>query len=945
MESLNDLLEKTEDYILPDKKLEYKINLKPALSKTIFLIESLDAIIDSHKYLYEEFLTYIDPERQKDFFNSYKSILLEQKRQLIDTLASSADLATKKDDNLEQVLRRRRNIATRAIRQFHLLYPVNQSDFEATLGWMIEQGDKNELVLIREVRHNPPFSSEQIQGWFNEAERRITERQIIKKLNLQRKKLGTKEAEISCLEFYRIYGIPENYNNFPAEAVLIETYPAFSIISASEDAISMLREKFTVEIMQLAIPSKLVSPVSMLEKMPMQIRDYIVRFIPSKRSIIKKQLEETGAKVLQPLGGTDYPDYVVEIPTQAVMDRVEDLPEFLWIRPYQPSIRVNLNRYPALSGQSGGQTALDASAEVAISDQDEPAVIPGAFYASFFTPQDRDQAEAVYRKEGIEIVERVGERDLIVNISGVVNPAQSFALMTKQAGLRYLEEELKVALLSNIACEVIGTKAKGIGTPILNLTGKGEVLAIADTGLDTGDVDTLHSDFRGRVKAIQPHRSGLPVKDERGHGTHVAGIAIGNGTHAISINLPVRGVAPEAELLFQSGVEFIDSLPNLETLFEAAYAQGARVHSNSWGVDPADSRFNSRCEHADKFVWNNKDFLAVFAAGNSARQYNHEGEITQKNICVPGTAKNCLTVGACENDRPDILIDYGTWNSAFCYQPINSHKMTDSADHIAAFSSRGPALVEHHLLGKLDRRKPDVVAPGTYILSTKSSLSPAPSPKDPIAPSGYVYESGTSMATPLVAGAALLIRQYLREQQQLLDPSAALIKAALIHSARHFPCHYPHPDSTPHADNEQGWGRIYLPNILCPPTPIQVLFIDEVRQLGEGESIEYLVVVEEGTSEFRATLVYTDPPHQDGALMNNLNLEVTDPKGAAYFGNDFAGTGKADDVNNVEGVIAFSIPGIWKIKVIAKIIEEAQDFALMLSASGLKLQATDLQSS
>lgn len=69
MESLNDLLEKTEDYILPDKKLEYKINLKPALSKTIFLIESLDAIIDSHKYLYEEFLTYIDPERQKDFLS------------------------------------------------------------------------------------------------------------------------------------------------------------------------------------------------------------------------------------------------------------------------------------------------------------------------------------------------------------------------------------------------------------------------------------------------------------------------------------------------------------------------------------------------------------------------------------------------------------------------------------------------------------------------------------------------------------------------------------------------------------------------------------------------------------------------------------------------------------------------------------------------------------
>ena len=259
IELLNHLIEKTEDYILPEKRSEYQINLKPVLSKAIFLIESLNAIVENQKYLYDAVLEYVDPEKEDEFRQSYKSILLEQNRKLIDTLASSPDLAARKDDSLEQALRKMRNAATRSIRQLHLLYPLNQRDFEATLGWMIEQGEEKELALIREVRKTPPFSSKQIQDWFYEAERQITERRIIKKLNLQRKRQGTKEREINCLEFYRIYGIPENHNDFPAEAVLIETYPAFSIISASEDTISTLREKFTVEIMQPAIPFKLIS--------------------------------------------------------------------------------------------------------------------------------------------------------------------------------------------------------------------------------------------------------------------------------------------------------------------------------------------------------------------------------------------------------------------------------------------------------------------------------------------------------------------------------------------------------------------------------------------------------------------------------------------------------------------------------------------------------------
>ncbi len=923
------LIENTDDFIAPEKRVEYELKIKPILSGAAYLTDSLNTIIDSQKVVYDKILEFIPFERQEEYHRSYQLILADYKRELIDRLSLSPILgSTERGRDLEQTLLELRATATRTIRHLHLLNPIDQSDFEATLGWMIEQGGEKELTLIHEVKRKLPFDSEQIHDWIDEAALRITERKIIEKLKSRKVRLGIQGGENISLNFYRVYGLSATFDGCPPEAVIIESYPAFSIISAPENTISTLRQKYAVEMLQPAIPSIFFSPMPILERMQMPMRDYIVRFLPSKRSLVKKQLEEAGAKILQPLGGTDYPDYIVEIPNKNVMESVEDLP-VLWVKPFQPSIRVNLNRYPSLSNQ------LDQEAVSTSSEQDEPAVIPNTFYASFFTTQDRDLADAVWRSQGIDIVEKVGNRDLIVNISEVVNSEYALDVLVRQVGLRYLEEELKVSLLSSAACEVIGIQASGVNEPILNLTGKGEILAIADTGLDNG-----HPDFQGRVKAIQPHRSGLPVVDEDGHGTHVAGIALGDGSHASLMNLSVKGAAPEAELFFQSGVRNDAPVPDITTLFETAYEQGARVHSNSWKVTGS-VFFASRAEQVDEFIWNHKDFLVVFAAGNDARQQYHGGEISQRNVSIPGVAKNCLTVGACENDRPNIRVNYGTWKpSIFCHSPINSDGMTDSVDHIAPFSSRGPTWATHSLLDMSGRRKPDVVAPGTFILSARSSQ--AVNPPEPFdvyheAPNHYVYMTGTSMATPLVAGAALLVRQYLREQRRISNPSAALLKAALIHCAKHFPYYYPHPESTPYADNEQGWGRIYLPNILSPIAPTQVFFIDEEKPLDQGDSMEYSVEVEEEKSEFRATLVYTDLPDSGGVLMNNLNLEVTDPNGKVYYGNDFGDTGKSDDVNNVEGVVVETVHGQWKVKVIAKRIIEAQDFALVLSASGLKI--------
>ena len=64
------------------------------------------------------------------------------------------------------------------------------------------------------------------------------------------------------------------------------------------------------------------------------------------------------------------------------------------------------------------------------------------------------------------------------------------------------------------------------------------------------------------------------------------------------------------------------------------------------------------------------------------------------------------------------------------------------------------------------------------------------------------------MATPLVAGCAAVTRQYLRETEGIANPSAALVKAVLIHSARYLQYRYAHASSTAWTDNEQGWGRV-----------------------------------------------------------------------------------------------------------------------------------------
>jgi subtilisin family serine protease len=440
--------------------------------------------------------------------------------------------------------------------------------------------------------------------------------------------------------------------------------------------------------------------------------------------------------------------------------------------------------------------------------------------------------------------------------------------------------------------------------------GSSQIVAAADTGVDTGVVGSLHDDLKNVVEGQVFGLFAKTWNDPMGHGTHVVGSVIGDGTASRGL---IRGGAYGAKVVAQGmWSPMLDNLsvPSpLGKLFDKAYKSGARLHTNSWGSPQGLGAYDAFAVQVDEFMWEHPDMLIIFAAGNSGVDNDKSGRIDGNSVSNPGTAKNVLTVGASENylleggiQRKLSELRGGHWMA----EPIASDLLSNNIDGVAAFSSRGPT--------NDGRLKPEVVAPGTNIVSVRS--------RDPNAQllwgefdRDYLYSGGTSMATPLVAGGAAVVRQYLTEARKITDPSAALVKGVLMHSATDmFPGQFGSVGEaagqellTPRPNNDEGFGRVDLD--MATNFVGSDMIVDEKTGLATNEVKEYTISVDK-PGILEVTLVYTDAAGASAsskALVNDLSLEIVGSSGTLGVSQSL--------VNNHEHLHLNVEPGQYRARI------------------------------
>jgi serine protease AprX len=494
--------------------------------------------------------------------------------------------------------------------------------------------------------------------------------------------------------------------------------------------------------------------------------------------------------------------------------------------------------------------------------------------------------------------------------------------------VRHIEAYIHKQLHNNIALRILKADVSHAHT---QFEGANQVIAVADTGFDRGSTTDVHPAFTNRVlKLYALGRS--TANDPNGHGTHVAGSILGDGFSNV-LGGAIRGTAPKAKLVFQSVLDAqggLGGLPDdLNDLFLVPYRDdNVRVHSNSWGSD-VNGSYTTNSREVDEFVWNHRDCVICFSAGNDGTDSNKDGTIDSGSIGSPGTAKNCITVGASENDRPSFKFPGGVnkygdgWPSDFSAEPIASDPVSTNPNGMAAFSSRGPTR---------DRRiKPDLVAPGTAILSALSRNVTNPDAgwgksADPL----YFFEGGTSMSNPLVAGCAAVTREYL-QSKGIAQPSAALVKAMLINGATDLVGQYMPSETGTTPNNSEGFGRVDLARTVDAQSQDEVVeFWDEDVLLETGEEKKILVSIEPSTPLLKVTLVWTDPAGE--TLQNDLDLIVRAANGQERHGNMELSSIEFDRQNNVEQVSWSNVPD-GNVEIVVRAFRTAlhpQSYALVV---------------
>ncbi|ABQ24599.1 S8 family serine peptidase [Geotalea uraniireducens] len=616
-------------------------------------------------------------------------------------------------------------------------------------------------------------------------------------------------------------------------------------------------------------------------------RKWVVQFTGPIHEEEKAKVEELGCRLL---------DYLPDFAFLATMDdtakkAVKKLPYIEGVVRFKPAHKLREKlREKATARPSGEKIRIHLRL-------DDPANV-------------RDVLAVVQQMEG-DVLD-VGRDTLRVAVD-----TTSIAKLAAIEEVSWIDEHFDMQLFNDTTRWVIQTDIPD-NTEIWDqkIHGEGQIIGIGDTGLDYdmpwfrdpagAPIGTGHRKIVGYDTTYgDDYDASTP-----GHGTHVTDTVAGDRTPVDGLS-NANGMAPKARVFIQDltpgGSNAVYPPDDLGLMFTAAYNVGARFHTNSWGND--DGSYSSFAASADRFLWEHKEFLALFANGNAGPGLSTVGN--------PATAKNVISVGA-------------TYNGS-------------SAENMASFSSNGPTAD--------GRIKPTVTAPGYGIISADSDGL-----KDS-SNNGTLGMSGTSMATPAVAGAAALVRQYFIDGFHPLGiatpinaftPSAALVKAVVVNSAQNMTGT---GTGGPIPATGQGWGRINLANALpFAGEAGRLAVVDEGGGLGTDKnwSRQFLVP---GGQPFKVTLVWTDYPGTIGAvkaIVNDLDLAVSTPDGTVLTGNaftngeSFAG-GTPDRLNVEEQVLVQApVPGIYTVSVTGYNVPYApQPFALAITgASGVTSRGT-----
>lgn len=602
-----------------------------------------------------------------------------------------------------------------------------------------------------------------------------------------------------------------------------------------------------------------------------------------------------------------------------------------WSGPYQPLYKIS--------------PAIAAMETVAADDKTRAGDFRPVMVQVY---PDADLGEVVRKIRGLGVKGVAGSRQnaLFSRVRLLLTPAEIAALREPLAGLRdvfWIDLEGR-RTLRNDTTVWVGQSGLSGGqtTPIFSqgIFGEGQTVGIIDTGIDP---DSCY--FRDTARGLPPtnacnggtvvdtaQRKIIAVDflwstdcaggiastewDTQNHGTHVAGTVGGDNFANLLTHNTGDGMAPGAKLVIQDAGFQTDNcgdLPgigcpvvDLNPIFQQAYNQGARIHTNSWGDNEnaaVQNNYTAGSQDVDEFMWNHKDFLIFFAAGNAGPGTASVGS--------PATAKSAVSVGATLR---------GT-----------------SADSMASFSSCGPTAD--------GRIKPEITIPGSSIVSARNDGNTTTNNCTTIS------MSGTSMASPGAAGLTALIRQYYTDgwypsgskvAANSLTPSAALLRATLINSAVNM------ASATAIPANCQGWGRALLENALFFTGQTRKLWVkDDATPFATGSTNEdrtFSFTVTAGEA-FKATLAWTDFPSTPAAsvnLNNDIDLIVTGPTGTVWRGNVFSGGvsaagGTADRKNTLEQVLlAAPAAGVYTVTVRSfNVPNGAQPFALVVTGNAV----------